>query len=246
MATLLFSSVLVLLCALTIAVDSSVGERYIRGHASTRNLQGSVSLRFMEAGYKDKKIFDLTDGAVFNLRDLPVRLNVEAVLLAGVTVPSSIMFGFNGISNFKKETSAPYAMCGDVGGVFNDCSAWRVGRYTISATPSGGTKYTVSFTIVDGPATPTAIAPESSPPPPVPVSSPITAPVAISPPEPVPSPITAPVVISPPVFVPSPIAPVVTSPQVCGIPKVSVYGLCIAFVVALRPISSFVTFLVEF
>ena len=239
MATLLFSSVLVLLCALAIAVDSPVGERYIRGHDSTRKLQGSVSLRFMEAGYKDKKIFDLTDGAVFNLRDLPVRLNVEAVLLAGVTAPSSIMFGFNGISNFKKETSAPYAMCGDVGGVFNDCSAWRVGRYTISATPSGGVKYTVSFTIVDGPATPTAMAPVSSPSPPVPVPSPITAPAVLPPSVYVPSPVIAPVVISNPVSGPSPIAPVVTSPQVCGIPKVSVFGFCIAFAVALRQSSLF-------
>ena len=80
----------------------------------------------MEAGYKDKKIFDLTDGAVFNLRDLPVRFTFSR----SETAPSSIMFGFSGISNFKKETSAPYTMCGDIGSVFNDCSAWRFGRYT--------------------------------------------------------------------------------------------------------------------
>ena len=207
-----------------------------RGSTSARERHlAEVSLGLIDVSSKTK-ILDLTNGAVLNLSDLPSSYNVVAALPAKMSV-KNVVFRFSGTPSYMKESRAPYALCGDEGGMFLPCPAWKVGRYTLSVTPSGGTAYTVAFTVVDGPVNPTASAPVPSPPPPVPAPN-APAPVVVpTPAVPVPSP-TAPVVLTPPALVPSPITPVVPSPQICGIPKVGVLSLhvfCICLHTILNP-----------
>jgi hypothetical protein len=207
-----------------------------RGNTSARERHlAEVSLGLIDVS-KKTKILDLTNGAVLNLSDLPSSYNVVAALPAKMSV-KNVVFRFSGTPSYMKESRAPYALCGDEGGMFLPCPAWKVGRYTLSVTPSGGTAYTVAFTVVDGPVNPTASAPVPSPPPPVPAPN-APAPVVVpTPAVPVPSP-TAPVVLTPPAPVPSPITPVVPSPQICGIPKVGVLSLhvfCICLHTILNP-----------
>ena len=194
-----------------------------RGSTSARERHlAEVSLGLIDVS-SNTKILDLTNGAVLNRSTLPPGYNVVAELPANIFL-SNVVFQFTGTPSYKLESKAPYALCGDVDGIFVACPAWKVGSYTLSVTPSGGTAYTVAFTVVDGPVNPTASAPVPSPPPPVPAPN-APAPVVVpTPAVPVPSP-TAPVVLTPPAPVSSPITPVVPSPHICGIPKVGVLSL---------------------
>jgi hypothetical protein len=101
----------------------------------------------------DQPILTLTNGTTITLASLPTRnLNVRAV-----TSPStigSVRFGLDANSNYRMETSAPYALAGDDNGNYR---AWTpsVGAHTLKATPYAGTNgsgtvgstVTVGFTV---------------------------------------------------------------------------------------------------
>lgn len=98
----------------------------------------------------------LPEGAVLNLATLPTQnLNLRANT-SPATV-GSVRFALDGNSNFRTESTAPYALAGDSNG---DYHAWTPGNgsHTLTATPysdasaSGteGTPLTLTFTVGDG------------------------------------------------------------------------------------------------
>ena len=108
----------------------------------------------------DKDIMTLSNGSTINLANLPTRnLNVRANV--GGTV-ESIRFALDSNSNFRTESSAPYALAGDADG---DYVSWSpgLGSHTMKATPfsadnaSGavGTPLQVSFNVTSNKTTTT-------------------------------------------------------------------------------------------
>ena len=108
----------------------------------------------------DQPIQDpFNSGAVINLGTLPTRnLNVRAN-----TSPStvgSVRFAYDGNSNYRVESSAPYALEGDTTGDYNPWTP-TVGSHSLGATPftlssaggAAGTSKVITFTVVDDPAT---------------------------------------------------------------------------------------------
>ncbi len=100
----------------------------------------------------------LQSGATLDLATLPTRnLNVRANTAA--TGVASVRFAYDGNSNFRTESTAPYAVAGDTNG---DYLSWApnpaVGSHTLTATAysgtgatgTAGTPLTVQFTVVDG------------------------------------------------------------------------------------------------
>jgi len=121
---------------------------------------GLDSFSLMNADTGQVILEPLGDGALLNLGTLPTRnLNVRANTTPATV--GSVVFGLDGNPGYRTETSAPYALAGDVAGTFN---AWTpaVGAHSLSATPytlaggsgAAGTPLTVTFTVLDDPTTP--------------------------------------------------------------------------------------------
>jgi hypothetical protein len=94
----------------------------------------------------------IADGATLSLPTLPTtNLNVRANTSSGV---GSVRFALDGNSNFRVESSAPYALAGDTAG---DYYPWTpsTGSHTLTATPytgggatgAAGTARTITFTV---------------------------------------------------------------------------------------------------
>jgi hypothetical protein len=80
-------------------------------------------------------IEEIDDGDVFNTTDLgTANLNVQALATSGT---GSVQFGFDLNDNFRVESIPPYALFGDVSGVFVAGSI-PVGEHSITATPFAG------------------------------------------------------------------------------------------------------------
>jgi hypothetical protein len=103
----------------------------------------------------DLDLGPLTSGATLNLATLPTRnLNVRAVTNPGLV--GSVRFGLDGNSDYRTESTAPYALAGDTNG---DYAPWTpaVGAHTLTATPytgsgatgTAGTGLTVAFSVID-------------------------------------------------------------------------------------------------
>jgi len=115
-----------------------------------------VGFTLIHAG-TDLPIGPLTNGQVLDLDALgTASLSVRADTAPAVT--GSVRFGLDGISNFRTENSAPYALFGDTAG---DYAAWSgapmLGAHTLTATAftgaggSGapGPPLTIAFEVVD-------------------------------------------------------------------------------------------------
>ena len=116
----------------------------------------------------DQDIGPLRSGDTIDLGALSTaNLNVRAE-----TSPStvgSVRFAYDGNSNFRTETTPPYALAGDTGG---DYWNWTptVGSHSLTATPysgsggsgTAGNALTITFTVLNSPPPP----PPSPPPPP--------------------------------------------------------------------------------
>ncbi|MDH4057563.1 MAG: putative Ig domain-containing protein, partial [Cyclobacteriaceae bacterium] len=102
----------------------------------------------------DTELFSLTDGMVLYTNNLPTSLNIKA---NASPQPGSVRFGWQNNSNFRTESSAPFALGGDSNGDYKNMSLVP-GSYSIIATPypnSGaggvaGQALSLSFTIVAG------------------------------------------------------------------------------------------------
>jgi hypothetical protein len=166
----------------------------------------------------------ITNGSVINLSNFPANqdFNIEAVTSGPV---GSVRFGYNDIASFRTESESPYAMCGDMKGIYNSCSELAVGSHTVTATPWSGERATgtsgksasVSFTIVTNTPAPVPVprpvpvpvpVPVPRPVPVVPVPRPIPVPVSVPVPVPVPRPVPVPIPVPTPVNVPSPVTTV--------------------------------------
>lgn len=94
----------------------------------------------------------LRSGAVLNLDELPLHLNIRAH--AGGSV-ESVRFEFEDEANYRTESIAPYALFGDTNGDFANGSL-QPGNYTLTATPymedsgfgEAGFSRTISFSVV--------------------------------------------------------------------------------------------------
>lgn len=104
----------------------------------------------------------MASGAVLNLGTLPTRnLNLRANT-SPATV-GSVVFGYDGNAAYHTENGAPYALAGDAAGNYNPWTP-TVGSHSAGATPysstggtgTAGTGVTITFTVVDDPATPSA------------------------------------------------------------------------------------------
>jgi Malectin domain len=63
---------------------------------------------------------------------------------------TSVVFGFNDVSQFRFESSAPYAMCGNDGPLFFRCSKLLVGTHNVTATVTNtGSSFSARFQIVN-------------------------------------------------------------------------------------------------
>ena len=116
--------------------------------------QSVIGLMLMNAD-TDQPVGPLQDGDTVDLTALPTRnLNVRADT-SPATV-GSVRFALDSNSNFRTESSLPYALAGDTGG---DYWNWTpaAGSHTLTATPytgsgasgTAGNAITVSFTVVD-------------------------------------------------------------------------------------------------
>ena len=166
--------------------------------ALTRALGGQVvGLNLIRAG-SNTVVANLFDGAIINLAPgTTPNFNVDAVT-SGSPI-TSVQFDLDSVTNFHTESTAAYALCGNVGSSFNTCSQLIVGSHKVTATTNGGTPFTVNFQIVSksAPIAPPVSAPVPAPIP-APVPAPIRAPVPAPTPAPVPAPTPAPVPASPP------------------------------------------------
>jgi hypothetical protein len=124
--------------------------RTINGSAD--NPQEVVALTLINAD-TDQPLVIMTDGMTLTLSSLPTRnLNIRAE--TSPTVVGSVRFALDGKSNYRTETTAPYALAGDDSG---DYRAWTPasGSHTVKGTPysgssaSGaqGTSLTIRFTV---------------------------------------------------------------------------------------------------
>jgi hypothetical protein len=156
---------------------------------------------------------DLFNGQVINIQN--TGLNAPYFSINAVTVGSisSVLFGYNGNPNFRKETAAPYAFCGNFGRDFYQCTQLTYGEHAITATAvvAGLLSPTISlnFTIVTGTVSPV------SPPVKTPVAMPVNAPTPVA------APVTAVLnpVAAPISSAPVPVAkPVATTPIPLSIP----------------------------
>ena len=102
----------------------------------------------------------LNSGATLNLGTLSTRSwNLQAV--TSPTTVGSVVFGYDGNPRTQIESSPPYAFAGDSSGNYNPWTP-TVGSHSVTATPysasggtgTAGTSITITFTVLDDPATP--------------------------------------------------------------------------------------------
>jgi hypothetical protein len=74
------------------------------------------------------------------------KFSVVAVTTGGPT--QSVQFDFDGSRNYRTETSAPYALCGNLGTDYTICRLLDAGKHTVTARSKGGNPFTVTFEIV--------------------------------------------------------------------------------------------------
>jgi hypothetical protein len=154
----------------------------VDGNTHRRSLQSTVGtvtrFRLINATVRNRGevlVDPLVNGAVINLCNYPDNqmLSIEAIATNSTGPLGTVRFTFASRTNFRTEDSAPYALCGDSGGSFRNCSQLNVlGFYNLLATPFSdrpgtsvmGTPYSINFTVVN------------VPPPPAPVAAPVVAP----------------------------------------------------------------------
>jgi hypothetical protein len=102
----------------------------------------------------DTPILPLVNGTILTLSALPTRrLNIQAITIPYPT--GSVRFAYDTSSNYRMESTIPYALGGDSGGNFNSWTP-STGRHTITAVPYAekdgtgivGIRLSVSFTVV--------------------------------------------------------------------------------------------------
>jgi hypothetical protein len=153
--------------ALTYGRDASS----LRGSTVDRDLQAFsvTSLKLINTN-TNTPLATLTGDATINVPS-GTGLNIMAEVTGSVR---SVLFGYGSNANFKVESSAPYAFCGNVGAAYNSCSQLSARTHTVTATPfSGagatgtrGTTYSITFAISTGGSVPV----------PTPVPTPVTSP----------------------------------------------------------------------
>jgi hypothetical protein len=129
-----------------------------------------IGFRLIKGG--SRTVFaNLTDGAVIQIPpNTPPNFNIEAVAAGGPI--ASILFGYNSITSYRVEKTAPYSLCGDNAGIFKGCTPpdLGLGAHRVNATITNtGRSSSVRFQIV------AAAAPSA----PTPVRAPMQAPVAL-------------------------------------------------------------------
>jgi Malectin domain len=133
-----------------------------------------VSLNLMQAGSSAVVVANLVEGMVVNLAAGAIpNFNIDAIT-TGAPI-ASVQFSYNNVTNFRLETAAPYAMCGNVGPIFSQCTppstVLGVGTHTVGAKTNNGTWFRRTFSIV------AAVPSPASPP----VTSPVVPPVPAAP-----------------------------------------------------------------
>ena len=98
----------------------------------------------------DGDIGDLNDGDTLILSQLPTsNLNVRAN--TSPTSVDKVIFDFDGVQNYRSESSAPYALAGDKKGDYNDWTP-SAGAHVLSAKARDnnvtGPSYTVNFFVI--------------------------------------------------------------------------------------------------
>jgi CubicO group peptidase (beta-lactamase class C family) len=127
--------------------------RTINGPSSQPPVVPSVTALTLMNADTDQPIQRLTAGMTLTLANLPTRrLNIRAE--TSPTTVGSVRFGLDGVSNYRMESSAPYALAGDDAG---DYRAWTpaVGSHTVKATPytaasgggTAGSTVSIGFTV---------------------------------------------------------------------------------------------------
>jgi hypothetical protein len=110
----------------------------------------------------------LTNGVTLNLATLPTRnLNIQAKF---DSTPKSVRFNYDGNASYNVENRAPFSVGSDRSG---DFKSWTpsVGTHTLKVTPyssadgkgTAGGSMTLTFTVIDKPATPPTPTPPTPP-----------------------------------------------------------------------------------
>jgi Malectin domain len=118
-----------------------------------------VGLNLVQVG-SSAIVANLVEGMVVNLAAATIpNFNIDAITTGGPI--ASVQFSYNNVTNFRIETAAPYAMCGNVGPIFSQCTppstVLGVGTHTVGAKTNNGTWFRRTFTIVA--AVPPPVAP---------------------------------------------------------------------------------------
>lgn len=136
---------------------AAVTERYVT--CDGRVINGGTAAATAVTGLQlinadsDQPITAMADGMTITLSGLPTRnLNVQAI--TSPTKVGSVRFALDGQTNYRTETSSPYALAGDDSGNYRPWTP-SVGAHTLKATPysgadatgTAGTPVTVRFTV---------------------------------------------------------------------------------------------------
>lgn len=97
-----------------------------------------------------KDILSFLPGKTYNVKTLPVKANIRANVYfdewASENDEKYVIFGFNGKNNYRTEKSAPYALGGDINGIYNPVP-FAKGANKITATPSLASEKSFTVTI---------------------------------------------------------------------------------------------------
>lgn len=119
-----------------------------------------IGLELIQGG-SSNVVASLVDGAIITIPfGTTPSFGVKAIT-SGSPI-SSVIFGWNDITQYRVESSAPYALCGNDGPMFFRCSRLLIGTHKVTATVSNtGSTISATFQIVSNSIAPTA--PVSSP-----------------------------------------------------------------------------------
>ena len=132
-----------------------------------------IGLELIQGG-SSTVVASLIDGAIITIPfGTTPNFGVKAVT-SGFPI-SSVIFGWNDVAQYRVESSAPYALCGNDGPMFFRCSRLLIGTHKVTATISNtGSTISATFQIVYNAIPPTA--PVSSPMLPPPTLKPLSTP----------------------------------------------------------------------
>lgn len=117
--------------------DSLPFEDSITGRSLQTAVVGKVDKLILYNAITDLPIFTLTEGMVVNTATLNMNnFSVIATTVNGTV--GSVRFGYNGKSNVRTETNAPYALCGGTGTNINVCTFLVVGQHNLTVTTYEG------------------------------------------------------------------------------------------------------------